>query len=124
MSDYRPHLLPKVRSSGIMGAMRHYPCTLRIASFIPGHSCAPQSTVVGAHLPVVGKGVSTKVTDLAVVAACAHCHDLLDGRDERVNWIASQYPAALHLRYLNALVETQAMLLSDLVIEVPDGDMI
>jgi len=124
MRDHRPALLPKVRSDAIMAAMRHYPCTLRIANFIPGHTCAPQSTVVGAHLPVMGKGVGTKVTDLAVVAACAHCHDLLDGRDNRVQQIAALYPSAYHMRLLQALVETQAMLVQDLVIEVPDGEIV
>lgn len=124
MIDHRPHLLPKLRSEMIMAAMRFYPCTLRIASFVPGHTCAPQSTVVGAHLPVMGKGIGTKVTDLAVVACCAHCHDLLDGRDRRVHDIAAKYPAAYHMRLLQALVETHAMLARDLVLEVSDGEMV
>lgn len=124
MIDHRPHLLPKVRSDAIMDAMKHYPCTLRIANFIPGHVCAAESTVVGAHLPVSGKGMGTKVTDMAVVAACKHCHDLIDGVDARVNWIADAYPAALHMRYLSALTETQAMLVRDLIIEIPDGDIV
>ena len=81
--DHRPALLPKVRSDAIMQAMGHYPCTLRISSFIPGHDCSAQSTVVGAHLPVIGKGIGTKVTDLAVAAACKNCHDLIEGRDHR-----------------------------------------
>lgn len=124
MKDHRPHLLPKVRSDAIMGVMRHYPCTLRIASFVPGHGCAPQSTVVGCHLPVVGKGVATKVTDMAVAAGCAHCHAMLDGADPRGAQIAALYPGAYHLRLLQALVETHAMLVRDLVIEVPDGEIV
>lgn len=124
MIDHRPHLLPKVRSSRIMGAMRNYPCTVRVASFIPGETCAPQSTVVGAHLPVTGKGVGTKVTDLAVVACCATCHALMDGVDPRVHQIATLYPSAYHMRLLNALVETQALLLRDGVIKVDGGEIL
>jgi hypothetical protein len=122
--DHRPHMLPKIRSKAIMRAMEHYPCTVRVSNFIPGHDCAPQSTVVGAHLPVIGKGVGTKVTDLAVVAACHHCHLLIDGVDARANQLVAMYPAAYHMRLLQALVETQAMLVRDLVIEVPDGEIV
>lgn len=124
MKDQRIAFLPKVRSDAIMSAMQHYDCTLRIANFIPGHACAPQTTVVGAHLPVHGKGMGTKVTDLAVVACCSHCHALLDGVDPRVNDIVRAYPAAYHMRLLQALVETQALLVRDLVIDVPDGDVL
>jgi hypothetical protein len=122
--DHRPSLLPKVRSGAIMRAMKNYDCTVRVSNFIPGHDCAPQSTVVGAHLPVIGKGVGTKVTDLAVVAACHHCHLLIDGVDARANQLVAMYPAAYHMRLLQALVETQAMLVRDLVIEVPDGEIV
>ena len=45
--------------------------------------CGHRETVVGAHLPSFGRGVSTKVSDLAVAALCGRCHDLLDGRDKR-----------------------------------------
>lgn len=124
MIDHRPHLLPKIRSAKIMGAMRGYPCTVRVASMIPGHTCAPQSTVVGCHLPVIGKGIGTKVTDLAVVAGCHHCHMLLDGVDERVSALIAQYPAAYHMRLLNALVETQAMLARDGILSAVDGEII
>ena len=124
MFDHRPHLLPKVRSDLLMSVMSHYPCTVRIASFAPGHTCSAQSTVVGAHLPVIGKGVATKVTDLAVVACCAACHDMLDGRDPRGAQVAALYPALYHMRLLNALVETHAMLVRDGVIVVPDGRLV
>jgi hypothetical protein len=124
MKDQRVAFLPKVRSGAIMRAMKNYDCTVRVSNFIPGHDCAPQSTVVGAHLPVIGKGVGTKVTDLAVVAACHHCHLLIDGVDARANQLVAMYPAAYHMRLLQALVETQAMLVRDLVIEVPDGEIV
>lgn len=122
MIDHRPHLLPKLRSELLMSSMRHYPCTLRIASFL-GEPCAHQSTVVGCHLPVIGKGIGTKVTDLAVVAGCAHCHDILDDRNGKLRQV-ERYGSAYHMRLLNALVETQALLLRDGVIEVPDGVLV
>lgn len=124
MIDHRPHMLPKLRSEKIMQAMAGYPCTLRIASFIPGHTCADQSTVVGCHLPVVGKGMKTKVTDLAVAAGCFHCHLLNEGVDKRVQYIIDRYPTGLTMRYLNALVETHALLLRDGIILVPDGRLV
>jgi hypothetical protein len=124
MLDYRPHLLPKLRSEALMAQMKHYPCTLRISSIIPGHRCASQDTVVGVHLPVNGKGTSTKVTDFAAVAGCLHCHNLVDHVDVRIDWIAETYPAVLYLRYLNATMETITLLTRDEVILVPDGEMI
>lgn len=107
-----PQLLPKVRSESLMQMMQHMPCTLRIASFIPGRKCAPQSTVVGCHLPTIGKGMSTKVTDLAVAAGCQHCHDLLDGRDRAGrDYLIEHCSAAVATRMTDALVETHARLI-------------
>lgn len=100
-------LLPKVRSEDLMRACGSMPCALRIASFA-GLPCAAQGTVVGCHLPVTGKGVATKVTDLAVAAGCMTCHDMLDGRDPRGALVRDRYPADYARRLLNALVETQA----------------
>lgn len=84
------------------------PCALRISSFVPGHRCAPRDTVVPCHIGKVGKGMGTKVSDLAVAAGCLHCHDLLDGRDNRVEWILKHYPAAFWEQVLRGLIETQA----------------
>jgi hypothetical protein len=123
-ADYRPHLLTKVRSKKLMRAMKHYPCTLRIASFVPGESCAPRATNVGVHLPVIGKGTSTKVTDLAVACGCHLCHALQEGVDPRGAQIAALYPAAYHMRLLNGLVETHALLVQDGIIVVPDGRLV
>lgn len=122
MSDYRPHMLPKVRSERIMESMSGLPCTLRIASFVPGRRCYGPSTTVGCHLPVVGKGAGTKVTDMAVAAGCMACHDILDGRDaEAQAFIAEHYPAAMMQRMLNALVETHAILIDMGVIHIPNA---
>lgn len=106
-----PYLLPKIRSPALMASMDGMPCTLRIASFIPGRKCSHQSTVVGCHLPTIGKGMGTKVTDLAVTAGCQACHDLLDGRDRAgADYLIANYPTAVQARMTDALVETHARL--------------
>jgi len=124
LADYRPHMLPKLRSDQLMAAMVGYPCTIRIASFIPGETCAHESTVVGAHLHVSGKGMGTKVTDLAVAAGCMTCHALQERRDPRIELIEARYPIAVTLRYAQALVETHTLLMMDGVLVVPDGNWI
>ncbi len=104
-----PALLPKIRSRTLLDAIEGMPCSLRIASFYPGHRCAPPETVVGCHLPVIGKGMSSKVSDLYVAAGCQHCHDILDGRDHvKAAYIREHYPTALMDRLLQGLAETQA----------------
>lgn len=121
-ATYNPHMLPKLRSEDIMRAASGAPCTLRICSFFPGHKCSGPETTVGAHLPVFGKGVSTKVTDLAVAFACGRCHDILDGRDaERYNYLVDKYPGAMMERCLHGLVETWTLLAMAELIIVPDA---
>lgn len=120
-----PHLLPKVRSPALMQMMQHLPCTLRISSFIPGRRCAGQDTVVGCHLPTIGKGLGTKVTDLAVVAGCFSCHSLLDGRDRAgADYLIANYPTAVATRLTDALVETQARLVGAGIITVQGASVI
>jgi hypothetical protein len=105
-----PALLPKVRSDTLLRSTRHMPCALRVASFYPGHRCAAEDTVVPCHLDrTIGKGIGTKVSDLFVVAGCAHCHDILDGRDvTRRAYILENYPTAFVERCLKGLAETQS----------------
>jgi hypothetical protein len=113
MTIQNPHLLPKVRSPELMRLVGTFPCTLRIASFIPGRKCSGSDTVVGCHLPTIGKGVATKVTDLAVVAGCLTCHDIIDGRDIAGRaYLMQNYPAAVQARMTDALVETHARLVA------------
>lgn len=124
---YKPHLLPKVRSEAIMGAPKRWdmPCTLRISSLIPGHRCATVDTVVGAHLPIWGKGTSTKVTDMAVAFSCSHCHDILDYRDtKRTEYILDNCPTLMVERMLHGLTETHALLIQRGVIVIPDAEMV
>ena len=97
-----PQLLPKVRSDAIMNAANGQPCSLRIASFV-GLSCSGPSTCVSCHLPVIGKGVSTKATDLAVAFGCHICHEIIDGRAQNLQeLIIDKYPSAFANRLLNA----------------------
>lgn len=105
-----PALLPKVRCGALLGAVRHMPCALRIASFVPGGRCADPATVVPCHIDrSIGKGMGTKVSDLFVAAGCIHCHDILDGRDRAGrDYILQHYPTALMERVLKGLCETQA----------------
>jgi|GEM_PF-6339850 len=105
-----PMLLPKIRSGALLGAVRDMPCALRIASFIPGGMCAHQSTVVPCHIDMtIGKGMSSKVSDLFVAAGCIHCHDIMDGRDRKGrDYITANYPTAMVERILKGMAETQA----------------
>lgn len=73
-------MIPKVRCPDYLNLARTSPCTLRLSGILTGRPCASHDTVVAAHLPVAGKGVGTKVSDLAIVFACWRCHDLIDGR--------------------------------------------
>jgi hypothetical protein len=125
LDRYRPHMLPKVRSDLIMASAAGKPCTARIASFIPGRCCAGRDTTVGAHAPVTGKGMSTKVTDIAVLFTCGPCHDIIDGRDPAA-WkhLIENYPAAVLDRILNGLVETHALLIDQGVIIIPDASFV
>ena len=118
-----PMLLPKIRSEALILATHDMPCTLRLASFL-GRPCA--GSVMAVHLDMVGgKGIGTKVTDLAVAAGCDACHRLLDGRD-RQGWthLLDNYPTAFMQQCLRALVETQARLVAAGIIIVKDQEII
>lgn len=115
--------LPKVRSKAIMKAARGQPCTLRIGTFI-GSPCASEETTVACHLPVGGKGVGTKTSDLEVAFGCSRCHDLLDHRDHRIDMFEERYAAAYALQLLRAGAETRARLLHMGLIVVPGGEIV
>lgn len=107
-----PNLLPKVRSDALTRsanfAEHGIPCTARVASFIPGHRCSDPSTNVFAHYGKLGKGMSTKASDLNGFIACGACHDLIDARDARVWEILDAYPRAFFERIIEAGNETRA----------------
>jgi len=117
-------LLPKVRSEKITQAAEDMPCAARISSFIPGHSCAAQDTVVWAHLGNLGKGTSTKVSHINGCAACVRCHDLIDGRDKRIWYILEKYPLAAMQRILSAQHESLARLIEAEIVTVQGGKII
>lgn len=105
MNTINPHMLGKVRSDDLRRSATLMPCTLRIAGFI-GLPCAPQDTNVMDHLPVHGKGTSTKVCDLQMACGCKLCHALRDGSDPRGMQIREQYPHAYYERLFLAHAET------------------
>jgi cytochrome c553 len=109
--------MKKVRSKALRAAIQGMPCSLRIASFA-GQQCAPDETVVGCHLPTPEKGMSTKSSDLAIVAGCATCHDMLDGRNPLGLKAKAKFPGAYHQQLLFALTETQARLVEKGIINV------
>lgn len=119
-----PYLLPKVRSDSLRQSVHGMPCALRISNFIPLHGCASDHTVVGCHVGRIGKGLSTKVSDLHIAAGCQHCHDLIDGRDNRIHWIMERYPSALWERIASALMETQSRMVMEGLISGTDWRLI
>jgi len=124
-NGYPPHMLPKVRSNAIMAMANGAPCTLRLCSYFAPYQCSDETTTVGCHMPVAGKGISSKATDLAVVFACSRCHAIQEGADlERYNWLTEKYPSVLPTRIMNALVESWTMMVMQGVIVIPDGEMI
>lgn len=118
-----PHMLPKVRSRALLDATSEMPCSLRIASFIPGYSCAPQSTVVPCHLPIFGKGMSTKVSDLLVAAGCLNCHRLLDRVDKRIIEIEEHHGVELQKQLMRAWAETLTRWLDMGLIVITGGEL-
>lgn len=121
---YAPHLLPKIRSEALMGAIRGMPCTLRISGLVAGHRCAGRDTTVGCHIGNLGKGTSTKVSDLNVVAGCLHCHDLIDRRDGRWAALMRDHGQTVLMRVITAINETQAMLVRDGIITIQKAEII
>lgn len=116
-------LLPKLRSDALIMATHDMPCSLRIASFL-GRPCS--GSIMAVHLDMVGgKGIGTKVSDLAVAAGCDACHRLLDGRDG-AGWSALMEGnrAAVLDRCIRGLAETQARLLEAGIITVKGGKLI
>lgn len=120
-----PALLPKVRSERLRIACNEMPyCTLRIGTFV-GLPCASVSTLVGCHLPTIGKGTSTKVSDLFMAAGCSTCHDILDGVNSRVlGQIKERYPAAFAERIMRAHHETLSLWVAMGLIEIPDMELV
>ncbi|WP_170759934.1 hypothetical protein [Ruegeria lacuscaerulensis] len=119
-----PNMLPKVRSDALMAECANMPCELRLASFI-GLPCEPQETVVGCHVEgSIGKGTSTKVSDVFVAAGCRLCHDLLAGVDPRGMEIARLYPSAFWHQVMRAQQATMSRWIMAGLVVIPDGKII
>jgi hypothetical protein len=119
---HNPAMLPKVRSERIMDYAKGQPCSLRIASFITGQRCADNDTCVMCHMPVFGKGTSTKVSDLFVAIGCHTCHAIQEGKLGVE--LRHRYPAAYTERLWLGMCETQARLAMDGIITIPDAEII
>lgn len=119
-----PHMLPKVRSRDLLDAIRGMPCEARVSSLFPGHKCASFATVIPAHVGNIGKGMSTKVSDLHVCAACFNCHNLIDRVDARWEWIADNCPTAFMERVMLGTFATQSRLVLLGIIEVRGAELI
>ena len=68
-----------------------------------------RETVVLAHLDCIDKGRGLKSPDWWAVYACAHCHDILDGRKKN----PTVTPLMLEQRKLAALYETQKLMFEE-----------
>lgn len=129
---YRPTMLLKVRSEAIMAAPKIIraesgqpaPCCARIASFIPGMTCAGDDTTVMCHLWGHGKGTSTKTSDLGAIIACQTCHDLMDMRDPRMIEAIARNPMLFLKRLTAAQIETLSHLVQHEIIFVPDAETV
>ena len=71
--------------------------------------------------PAMGKGISTKVSDLNIAAGCQVCHDLLARVDPAWQILMDRYPAAVQRQIHQAHMETLARWLECEAIVVPDG---
>lgn len=105
----------KIRSKKLRDSAEGQKCTLRIASMIFGMRCAGPETTVLCHLPVGGKGMGTKTTDLSAVFGCRTCHDLLDSHDHRIT-----KDPEFAIRLITAITETQAVWLEEGLLKVND----
>lgn len=88
---------------------RHKPCMVRL----PG--CDGGKTTVLAHYRLAGySGVGHKPPDIMGAWACAHCHDVVDGRKK-----TEHDRDVVRLAHAEGCLRTVAALVKDGTIEVP-----
>lgn len=117
-----PHLAPKIRSEVILEAARSMRwCFMRLATYV-SQPCLPGCEPV--HLATIGKGMSTKVSDLFVMPGCRRCHQLYDGKDERIWEILKLHPTARLEVEQRAHHEFLSHLLSAGIISIPGAKII
>lgn len=94
-----------MKSTPIRKSARGQECTLRLAPYCNGNP----ETVVLAHLPSPGHGMSLKSPDRFAVFACSACHDVADSRNPQavrdLGW------EEIYRCMLRALYETHGVLL-------------
>lgn len=100
--------------SAIKKSARGKSCTIRIPTICNGND----ETVVLTHINGVrfGHGVGHKVADLFGAYGCSACHDAVDGRT-----LTQFRRAELKLMHLEAVIETQAILMQEGLIAVKGG---
>ena len=112
-----PHMLPKVRSDDLKEFARGEQCALRLPG-ICNHN--PETTVL-CHLPGIGKGTGTKVSDIHAANGCSACHDAMD----RFKYEKFGLTDAMVLdAQLRGLAETQARWVMRGKLIVPKADII
>lgn len=121
-----PHLLPKVRSTTLKEDTRGHECFLKLGTFIGRPCTGPISENV--HLDGIvrslGKGASTKVSDLNSVGACRGCHDILARVDPIWSVLVDRYPVAVMQQIHFAHMIELARWLESGAIVVPDGTIL
>lgn len=116
-SMFNPHLLPKIRSEKLTKSAKGQPCSLRL----PMICNRDDETTVLAHLPVIGKGMGTKVSDLFGAFACSSCHDAIDRHTyEKAGLTRAQVYQAM----LWGLCETQSRWVGMGLIEVKGMELL
>lgn len=78
------------------------PCSLRL------QGCDLSGTTVLAHIRTTGTGAGRKPSDSMAVYACAHCHDVIDGRKE-----IGMMPKEIQERVIKGLAETHDQLINE-----------
>ncbi|GGE30310.1 hypothetical protein GCM10011360_17920 [Primorskyibacter flagellatus] len=125
MEAYRPHMNVKMRSEKVTDHAKGQPCTIRIASFVPGRQCSGQDTTVFTHFGGPTKGTSTKVSDFDGGFGCAVCHSIIDGPDKKAReYLFERYPAAVENRMRLSVSETLSILFRDGIITVDGAEIV
>jgi hypothetical protein len=76
------------RMTPIRRAARGQECTLQIPGIC---NCDPETTVLCHSNEIAdGKGMGLKAPDTAACFGCASCHDVLDGRRLRPEWLTRE----------------------------------
>ena len=99
-----------IRIKAIRDSARGQTCTIEI----PGVCNHDPETTVFAHYQAPGHGgMGTKSDDSSGAYACSSCHDVLDGRSPRQNWIKGD---AMQWYWFRGMRRTWKRLLEDEVL--------